>query len=371
MKFAVFTHVPHVFKDGDYCAYGPYVKEMNIWFKYVNQVMIVAPIIDTQVSKIDLPYLHDSIKFKAIPSFSFTSLKSVFNALILLPKVFWTVFRMMQKADHIHLRCPGNVGLIACFVQIFFPNKPKTAKYAGNWDPKSKQPWSYRLQKWVLSNTFLTRNIKVLVYGEWKNQTKNIKPFFTASYSETDRILYQEKKLNGKIEFLFVGTLSEGKQPIYALQLVNLLKRRGYDVFLNFYGDGVLKKDINDIVVNDGMQNYVRVHGNQNQETVKKMYLNSHFLILPSKSEGWPKVVAEAMFFGCLPVVSNVSCVSTMLAENERGVLLSFDLEKDTDFVENLILNSEHYNRKAEKALNWSQKFTLEYFEEEIRKMLF
>jgi hypothetical protein len=34
----------------------------------------------------------------------------------------------------------------------FFPNKPKTAKYAGNWDPKSKT-WTYMQQK-ILSNTF-------------------------------------------------------------------------------------------------------------------------------------------------------------------------------------------------------------------------
>ena len=70
------------------------------------------------------------------------------------------------------------MGLIGAIVNILFPNKQKTAKYAGNWDPKSKQPWSYRLQKWILSNTFLTKNMQVLVYGEWPNQTKNIKPFF-------------------------------------------------------------------------------------------------------------------------------------------------------------------------------------------------
>lgn len=371
MKFAIFTHVPHIFREDSCYAYGPYVKEMNIWFKHVDEVIIVAPKSKTEILKIDLPYLHDRINFEAIPSFSLTSLKSIFSTLIVLPKVFWTTFMVMQKTDHIHLRCPGNAGLVACLVQILFPSKPKTAKYAGNWDPKSKQPWSYRLQKWILSNTFLTRNIKVLVYGEWEGSTKNIVPFFTATYKERDKISYQEKSLSNKIQFLFVGTLSQGKQPMYALQLVESLKKKGHDVLLNFYGDGVMKNNINNIIEVGGMQHYVKVNGNQNQETVKGMYLKSHFLILPSKSEGWPKVVAEAMFFGCLPIVSNVSCVSTMLEDNERGCSLSFDLAKDVDFVENLILNPKLYNIKAEKALNWSQKFTLEYFEEEIWKILF
>lgn len=78
--------------------------------------------------------------------------------------------------------------MLGCLVQIFFPKKIKTAKYAGNWDPEAKQPLSYRIQRWVLSNTFLTRNIQVLVYGEWKQQTKNIKPFFTATYSKSEII---------------------------------------------------------------------------------------------------------------------------------------------------------------------------------------
>ena len=49
---------------------------------------------------------------------------------------------------------------------------------------------------------------------------KNINPFFTASYFEKDKIDVKPRKLEGKISFLFVGTLSNGKQPLYAIQLV-------------------------------------------------------------------------------------------------------------------------------------------------------
>lgn len=370
MKFAVFTHVPHVLKENDFYAYGPYVKEMNIWFKYVDEVFIVAPVSEAEISKIDLPYSHQDIVFKAIPSFSLTSAKSVFKVIVVLPGIFRSVFKTMQNADHLHLRCPGNIGLVACFVQILFPSKPKTAKYAGNWDPASKQPWSYRIQKWILGNTFLTKNIKVLVYGEWQNSSINIKPFFTATYSEKDKVSYLKKELSEKIQFMFVGTLSDGKQPLYALQLVKSLKEKGHNVFLDFYGDGALRNGIQKNIEKNNLQHFVKLNGNQNQETVKRKYLDSHFLLLPSKSEGWPKVVAEAMFLGCLPVVSNVSCVSTMIGENQRGCFITFHLQNDTDAIENIILNPELYNAKAEKALNWSQKFTLEYFEEEIRKML-
>ena len=126
-------------------------------------------------------------------------------------------------------------------IQIFFPKKVKTAKYAGNWDPKARQPFTYKLQRWILSNTFLTKNIQVLVYGDWENQTKNIKPFFTATYSESE-ILNANFRIQNKdqesIKFLFVGTLSKGKQPLYAIQIVEELFKKGKNVTLDLFGDG-------------------------------------------------------------------------------------------------------------------------------------
>src|SRR6185436_20096711 len=140
MKLVVITHVVHVQKDGAFWGYAPYIREMNIWFKYIDEVVVVAPLeIKKDLTEIDTFYDCESISFKQIPNFNFISLKNTFNSVFKLPLIFWRIFWAMYKADHIHLRCPGNVGLIGCFAQIFFPNKKKTAKYAGNWDPESKQ----------------------------------------------------------------------------------------------------------------------------------------------------------------------------------------------------------------------------------------
>ena len=43
MKFLILTHVQHKLTDGSVSAYAPYVKEMNIWLKHVDEVSIVAP----------------------------------------------------------------------------------------------------------------------------------------------------------------------------------------------------------------------------------------------------------------------------------------------------------------------------------------
>jgi glycosyltransferase involved in cell wall biosynthesis len=370
MTFALITHVPHILEQNQYFAYAPYVREMNLWSNYVDQVILVAPLVDTDRSAIDCKYEHQKIDFVPIESFDVLNFKGLFSAILKIPKICWKIYSTMQKADHIHLRCPGNIGLLGCMVQILFPKKLKTAKYAGNWDPKSKQPLTYRLQKWILSNTFLTRNMKVLVYGEWEGSSKNITPFFTATYQETDKIPISRRGLKAQISFVFAGTLVVGKRPLYAIQLVESLFKKGFDVALTLYGEGIERKSLEEYIRKNNLGNIISLAGNQTKETVKSAYESSHFVILPSDSEGWPKAIAEGMFWGSVPVATAVSCVPFMLDYGNRGVLLEIDLEKDVLHMEALIKNEDVYERLSENASEWSRNYTLDLFEKEIKKML-
>ncbi len=370
MTFTIITHVPHKIEQNQYFAYSPYVREMNIWAKFVDNLILVAPKTTTNKTAIDSNYEHQKIEFIEIKSFDFLNLKALFDAVFKIPKICFQIFKAMQTANHIHLRCPGNIGLLACFVQILFPNKPKTAKYAGNWDPNSKQPISYQLQKWLLSNTFLTRNMQVLVYGEWQNQSKNIKPFFTATYSESDKLPLKKLSLNEKINFVFVGTLSVGKNPLYAIQLVENLFSKRFNVQLTIFGEGNQRTILEDYIYKNNLKKIVTLHGNQSKEIVKKAYQGSHFVILPSKSEGWPKAIAEGMFWGCIPVATRVSCVPFMLDFGKQGILLDNNLEKDASQIESIIEDKNHFENIREKASNWSRKYTIDVFENEIYKLL-
>src|SRR6218665_1011356 len=349
MKFAIITHVIHGKDSGNYFGYEPYVREMNLWIKNTSEVLIVAPLHEVSKNPIQAFYQHDKITFVPIDNFDIIGFKNLLRSVLVIPGIMWRMFKAMKKADHIHLRCPGNIGLLGCIVQILFPSKPKTAKYAGNWDSKAKQPFTYRLQKWILNNTFLTKNMQVLVYGEWENSSKNIKPFFTASYFEKDKTEVQIKQVIGKISFIFVGTLSNGKQPLYAVQMIEQLHKNGNNVELSLYGEGSERGMLEDYISEKRLQDIVFLKGNQDQSIIKKAYTDSHFVILPSLSEGWPKVVAEGMFWGCLPIASRVSCVPNMLDNEARGLLLELDLTKDVQKTESILNDTNGYQDKVTK----------------------
>ncbi len=369
MKLLIITHTLHKKQGEFWYAYAPYVKEMRLWEKYAEEVYIVAPMLKKEPTAIELHYKNPNIQLTEVPAFSWTSVGNFFKSLFQLPGIIIVLFNAMRKADHIHLRCPGNMGLLGCMVQVFFPKKKKSAKYAGNWDPNAKQPRSYWLQKYILNNTFLTKNMQVMVYGSWPGTSKNILPFFTATYPRA-KVQTMDKTFAAPFTALFVGGLTPGKNALYAVQLIHAIHRQGVPISLAIYGEGAQWDKIDSYIREHQLEAVVRLHGNQAAEVVEQAYKESHFLILASRSEGWPKVVAEAMFWGCIPLATAVSCVPEMLEHGERGVLLTKDLKKDISAFAILLEDKNKLKAMSKAALDWSQQYTLEAFEEEIKKIV-
>lgn len=382
MRFAVITYIPHSIQNNRYYSYTPYIREMNIWFHQVDEVLILAPENSLRPINNEEAYRTNNLNFFKVPAISYIGIGKVLTSLIKLPYIFFTVFKVMQKADHIHLRCPGNISLIGCLLQVFFPMKPKSVKYAGNWDLEAKQPWTYRFQKWILSNTFLSRNIKVLVYGDWQNQSKNIVPFFTASFSAEEKESIQ-KDFRAPLKFIFTGNLVEGKGIFEAINLIEKLKNKGVISELDIYGDGVLEDSLRSYIQKKGLQNLVKLRGRKSLEELKQAYKKAHFVVLLSKSEGWPKALAEGMWYGCIPLAMPVSCVPWMLNYGERGILISnapkgnkskgkktLVAEEEISRITGLLENPEKLKQMSIAAQEWSQQYTLEKFEKAIQEIL-
>ncbi len=368
MRFLVITLAPALQKGDELHSYAPYVREMDMWFDSVDQVVLLCP---TKYNKdlLTAPFKRNDIEVLSIPFLEFGSVLKAIKSLMAIPIILFLMYRQMALADHIHVRAPGNIALLAAFVQIFYPSKKKTAKYAGNWDPKSKQPLSYRLQKWLLSNTTLTKNMQILVYGNWPYQTKNVKPFFTATYRKNDALAVH-REFNVPYKFVFVGSIVTGKRPMYVVQLIEKLINKGMLCHLDMYGEGDERAIIETYIEERNLKTYITLHGNTHSDTVKQAYQNSHFLMLPSKSEGWPKVVAEAMFWGCIPIVTPISCVPWMLNNESRGILISMDLDEDVQKIVILLEDKTILEEMGQQGMEWSRQYTLDDFEFQIAELL-
>ena len=367
MKFLVVSNAPLLIKEGGYYSYAPYVREMEIWFQNVEEIGFCCP---TSLFGRDLllaPFRKRALRIFSVPELS---ARDIFRPWRILMTLF-NIYQSMRWADHIHLRCPGNMGLLGSIVQIGFPGKSKTAKYAGNWDPEMRKVKTYNWQRSILSNEYLSKNISVLVYGEWPRQSRNIKPFFTASYSKSEIVDTPIRNLNDKIHCLYCGFLLEEKRPLRSIQAIERLCKTGYDIELVLLGDGPERKQLDSYIKESGLASIVHLKGNVPASEVKSYMQQSHFLTFYGHdSEGWPKVVAEAMFWGCVPLVRSVSCTRYMLGNGERGTIVEDSVESMAGAIAKYIKGPVYYKRTADKAMEWSRQYTLERFEEEIDKLI-
>ncbi|WP_431158301.1 glycosyltransferase [Winogradskyella poriferorum] len=370
MTFAIFTLVQHKKCDNMYYGYAPYVREMDLWNVLFDTIIIVAPKSNSsQIENIDLAYENQNITFVEVPVFNVKSFLGILKLIITLPRMLIKIFNVMRKADHLHFRCPSNVSALASFVQLFFPKKKKTMRYAGNWDPNSQQPLGYRFQKSIFTNPYLTKNMTVLVYGKWPNFKRSMRTFFAATFYEKDKVNFKEHNYNGQLNFTFIGALVEGKQPLMAIKIIEGLNKNGISCVLNLYGDGNLKGDLTKYVKNNSIENFVSIKGNVKKETLMTELQRAHFNILPSKSEGWPKSLAEGMFYGVIPISTKVSCVEWMLDYGKRGILIDNNIDLAIIHIIEVI-NSKNLNQISKNAQIWSQQYTVERQAEEIKSIL-
>lgn len=370
MKLCIVTIVKHSKHDRGYFGYAPYVREMNLWSHYVDGLIVVGPKQEKiTINSMEAEYTHPQIEFLAVPSFNILTFWGALKAVFKIPVIFMTCIMGMAKADHIHLRCPGNISLVACVAQIFFPFKPKSTKYAGNWDPKSNQPWSYTLQQAILRNRFLTRNMQVLVYGKWPNEPAHVLPFISATFYEADKISFKARNYQEPLQLVFAASLVPGKRPLLTIQIVEMLNKRGYSAVLDLFGDGPLTVELKDYVTANGLEDQIIFHGNQDIRLIMDYYKTAHFNILPSKSEGWPKAVAEGMFFGCVPIATSVSCVAWMLGDGSRGILIEPELNAAVTTIIDHLKNKD-LTAMAKAAQDWSQPYTFDRLEADIARVL-
>ena len=202
------------------------------------------------------------------------------------------------------------------------------------------------------------------------DKTRNILPFFTASYSESDKTEVAKPDFSNGVNLAFIGTLSANKSPMTALNVLQLLIEQGIQARLTFCGDGPERVMIGKQIRDNKLQRYVELLGNVSADKVKAVLQDAHFLIFMSRSEGWPKAVAEAMWWGCVPITSAVSCVPQMVGNGERGFLVENDLAKIAEIITDITQTPEVYRKMSVSGMDWSREYTTERFKQEISKLV-
>lgn len=148
-----------------------------------------------------------------------------------------------------------------------------------------------------------------------------------------------------KCKLLFVGVEWERKGADIVLETAKILAGRGLDIEVNMCGLRKVQKPLPKYVVNYGFLN----KANKNDYLLlKKLFLESHFLFVPSRAEAYGLVFCEASAHG-LPTISHkIGGLTTTIVNGINGQL--FDIGTQPMFFADYII-STFQNQASYKAL--------------------
>jgi glycosyltransferase involved in cell wall biosynthesis len=293
------------------------------------------------------------------------SLLAKFKILPVLPLLVYKVFRVIQRHDVVHSRGPSVPAFVCIVLSFFFRKKKFWHKYAGNW-MEPNPPLMYKVQRWLLmraSNTCVTIN------GNWPNQPAHIvsleNPSFTAHEREQAIRASSQKQFEIPLTLCFAGLIdaSKGVQAlIRAFGYMEKPERYIEKLILAGHGPGMdeVKKLTESISVPVEFTGYIQ------RQNLNEIYKKSHVLLLPSRTEGFPKVVAEAASFGCIPVVTDVSSIGQYVQDGVNGFLLNDAQPESIASVLEKLIHAENLSKLSEEAKAMSTLFTYERFQEAI-----
>ena len=137
---------------------------------------------------------------------------------------------------------------------------------------------------------------------------------------------------------------------------------------LNIVGDGVLRNGLETEA--NKTTNTIIFHGFLSKESIVEIYKKCHFIVLPSKSEGFPKVIGEAMNYGCVPIVSDISCISQYIQNSYNGYLIQPLREENLRNVmqQSLKLSKTNFKKYIDINYKLAKKFTFNYYLKRIQK---
>lgn len=170
---------------------------------------------------------------------------------------------------------------------------------------------------------------------------------------DTSFFVPESGKCSDVIEVLFVSRLIERKGLQYILpDWHKVSEKSGRRVHLTIVGDGPYKETLQKIAEDHNLETQVYFAGQKDKSEIVKYYQKADVFILPSKKEGMPNVVLEAMACG-LPVVMTPCQGSEELIDQNGSIVEIGDfVEQVAEICRDDLLRERQGKKSLERAVN-------------------
>ena len=372
MKLVIISHTSHYISKEKIVGWGPTIREINKLAELFEEVYHLAPFYKKTAPESSLPYSSENIIYIPLKPYGGEKISEKLSVITTAPhnlNVLRMVLKKFGKSDWIHFRAPTAMGLFV-LPYLSVNRIPKLwVKYAGNWR-MDNQPLSYSIQKWWLENNI--QRSKVTINGYWTGQKEHLLDFKNPCFDNNELEMANQTGINknftGKLTICFAGSLTKNKGAGLLIEALKQFPLKDQIEEVIIAGDGIMRKELEKLSEDAGVK--IIFKGYLSKEDMSKLYARSHLIALPSESEGFPKVIAEAAAYGCVPVVSDISSISQSF-DNEKAFLMKeINPEELSNRLKEAIENREMLKKKSEECIKLSALYTYENYIKAIKEKI-
>lgn len=311
---------------------------------------------DKRVSVIGLPYYIGLVPYLKAKG----SIKKIINSFI-------------HPGDAYICRVPGNIGTIAaeCLKKKGIPYGLEVV--GDPWESLSPQafesPFARILQ--VVAKRQLqkiTHNASAALYvtnhilqgkypvkeGVFTTGASNVILRDDCYSAEPHKVVDREK--NVQVRMLAVGTLAQlYKAPDVILKALAIVKSKGYNPFLTWFGDGRYRQPMIKMAEELGLKDNVNFVGAVKQDVIRKEFERTDLFVHASRAEGLPRAVIEAMAYGLPCIGSSVAGIPELLSP--EAIVKPNDVDRLAEKMLRFVENKQFAQSEANKNWDESKKY--------------
>lgn len=326
--------------------------------------------------------LNDSLEVLTLNQGPYTEIGRIKEA----PYLYSRLMRYVASTDYVYVRLPSWVGLSALHCACIL-NKPFFLSLHGDWEvilrmyEKNAKNIHSRLyykvmQRYVktLLNTYIHKSeISFFVGNTLRNKFSQVSRSTVAYHDSTHlaKDVWSPRNIckNDKTTLLFVGEISKAKGVDILIDALKILSQSGREFRLIFVGQGPEYQNIQSLTIPNvsiEMKGWVAQGA-----SFDKLFLESDALVLPSLTEGVPRVIIEAMVRATPVIGTRVGDIPEMLGEGSRGWLVPpSDSNALVEAIDNFITCKSEREAKVRDSVEHVKKYDKFYWAELIKNGL-
>jgi glycosyltransferase involved in cell wall biosynthesis len=167
-------------------------------------------------------------------------------------------------------------------------------------------------------------------------------------YGVSVPMIWRQKNETGNLKIVIAARLHPSKGIMDIPVIDELLQEKGVQVEWTIIGDGHLKEELRNIMA--PRQN-CSFHTPANNSQVLSLMQQNDVFILPSRLDGLPVAMLEAMSVGCVPVISEFNAGIKMVVTEDVGFVLPVgDNEAFANTIAQLHTNRNDLEKRSDLA---------------------